>query len=71
MVLVRHIARRSAVLVLLGLAMRAVPDFDILTMRYYGVLQRIGLVYFFAATAYVHLGLRARARLTLGLLFGY
>ncbi len=69
--LVRHIARRSAVLVLLGLAMRAVPDFDILTMRYYGVLQRIGLVYFFAATAYVHLGLRARAGLTLGLLFGY
>lgn len=69
--LVRHIARRSAILVLLGLAMRAVPDFDILTMRYYGVLQRIGLVYFVAATAYVYLGLRARAGLTLGLLFGY
>ncbi|NNF14078.1 MAG: DUF5009 domain-containing protein [Gemmatimonadetes bacterium] len=69
--LVRHIARRSAVLVLLGLAMRAVPDFDVTTMRYYGVLQRIGLVYFFAATAYVYLGLRARVALSIVLLLGY
>ncbi|MDX1492498.1 MAG: DUF5009 domain-containing protein [Longimicrobiales bacterium] len=69
--LVRHIARRSAILVLLGLAMRAVPDFDVTTMRYYGVLQRIGIVYFFAATAYVYLGIRGRAGLTVLLLLGY
>jgi predicted acyltransferase len=58
--LVRHIARRSLILILLGVAMRAVPDFDFAEMRYAGVLQRIGLVYFFAAGAYVLLSPRAR-----------
>jgi len=69
--LVRHIARRSAILILLGLAMRAVPDFDVTTMRYYGVLQRIGLVYFAAATLYVFVGLRGRVGATVVLLLGY
>lgn len=69
--LVRHIARRSAILIALGLAMRAVPDFDVATMRYYGVLQRIGLVYFAAATLYVYVGVRGRLAWTLGLLLGY
>ena len=58
--LLRHIGRRSAILIGLGLAMRAVPDFDITEMRWAGVLQRIGLVYFAAAGAYVLLGRRAR-----------
>lgn len=69
--LVRHIARRSAILIALGLAMRAVPDFDVATIRYYGVLQRIGLVYFAAATLYVYVGVRGRLAWTLGLLLGY
>lgn len=69
--LLRHIARRSAMLVALGLAMRAVPDFDLATMRYYGVLQRIGLVYFAAASAYVFLGRRDRLATTATLLLGY
>ncbi len=69
--LVRHIARRSLVLIGLGLAMRAVPDFDLATMRYYGVLQRIGLVYFAAATAYVYVAARGRAVLTGTILLGY
>lgn len=69
--LLRHIARRSAILIALGLAMRAVPDFDFTTMRYYGVLQRIGLVYLVAASAYVFLGARGRVVLTLTLLLGY
>lgn len=69
--LMRHITRRAAILVGLGLAMRAVPDFDLTTMRYYGVLQRIGLVYLFAAGAYVFVGLRGRVAATLALLLGY
>ena len=69
--LVGHIGRRSAILILLGLAMRAVPDFDLATMRYYGVLQRIGLVYFVAATLYIVSGPRARAAWTAFLLLGY
>lgn len=69
--LVRHVARRSAILILLGLAMRAVPDFDLGTMRYYGVLQRIGIVYLLAATAYLYVGPTGRAAVTISLLVGY
>ncbi|MDA0328426.1 MAG: DUF5009 domain-containing protein [Gemmatimonadetes bacterium] len=58
--LLRHIVRRSLMLILLGLAMRAIPDFDFFEMRWAGVLQRIGLVYLAAAGAYVYLGRRAR-----------
>ncbi|MDH3271127.1 MAG: DUF5009 domain-containing protein [Gemmatimonadota bacterium] len=69
--LLGHVARRSAILVALGLAMRAVPDFDVTTMRYYGVLQRIGLVYFVAASLYLFFGRRGRAVATVSLLLGY
>ena len=69
--LLRHVARRSVVIVGIGLAMRAVPDFDFGSMRLYGVLQRIGLVYFFAAGAYVMLERRARWATAVVLLFGY
>lgn len=69
--LLRHIVRRSLILVGLGLAMRAIPDFDLLSMRYYGVLQRIGLVYLAAASAYVYLPDRSRRTLAAGLLLGY
>lgn len=58
--LLRHVARRSLILIGVGLAMRAVPDFDIAEMRWAGVLQRIGLVYFGAAGAYVLLTRRSR-----------
>ncbi len=66
-----QIARRSLVLVLLGLAMRAVPDFDFGEMRLYGVLQRIGLVYFVVAHLYLWTSARARLGITAGLLLGY
>ncbi len=66
-----HVVKRGAVLILLGLAMRAVPDFDLLTMRYYGVLQRIGLVYVAAGGLYLAFGVRARAAWTAALLAGY
>jgi predicted acyltransferase len=69
--LMRHVVRRSLVLVLLGVAMRAIPSFDWGSMRLYGVLQRIGLVYLAAASAYLYLGRRGRAGLAVGLLFGY
>jgi predicted acyltransferase len=69
--LMRHVVRRALILIGLGLAMRAVPDFDVFTMRYYGVLQRIGLVYLAAAPAYLFLDDRGRKVLTVGLLLGY
>ena len=69
--LMRHVVRRSLVLIALGIAMRAIPDFDFGTMRYYGVLQRIGLVYFAAAAGYLFLGRRGRVAATVSLLLGY
>jgi predicted acyltransferase len=42
-------ARRSAVLILIGLFLNALPYFSLGTMRYCGVMQRIGLTYFLAA----------------------
>lgn len=69
--LMRHVARRSLILIAIGIAMRAIPDFDFATMRYYGVLQRIGLVYFIAAGAYLTLGRTGRVGVTLGLLVSY
>jgi predicted acyltransferase len=69
--LLRHIARRSFILIGLGIAMRAIPSFDFGTMRLYGVLQRIGLVYFAAAGAYVLLDRRGRWIASAALLFGY
>ena len=58
--LLRHVARRSLILIGLGLMMRAVPAFDFEVMRWPGVLQRIGLVYFAAAALYLWLDARGR-----------
>ena len=69
--LMGHVLRRSLILIALGLAMRAVPDFDFAVMRYSWVLPRIGLVYFAAATLYLFVGLRGRMVWTAGLLLGY
>lgn len=49
-----HIFKRSAVLILLGFIMNGVLKFDWPEMRWAGVLQRIGLCYFFAALLVVH-----------------
>ena len=69
--LFRRVVRRSLVLIGLGLAMRAIPDFDFADMRLYGVLQRIGLVYCAAAALYLWGSARTRAAWTAGLLLGY
>ena len=69
--LFRHVVRRSLILIGLGLAMRAIPDFDLFDMRLYGVLQRIGLVYCAAAALYLWGSARARWIAVGILLFGY
>ena len=63
--------RRSLILIGLGLAMRAIPDFDLFDMRLYGVLQRIGLVYCAAAALYLWGSARVRWAAVGVLLFGY
>ena len=44
-----RLARRAAVLILLGLIINGLPALDIATWRIPGVLQRIGICFFFAA----------------------
>lgn len=66
-----HVVRRSLVIVALGLAMRAIPDFNFAEMRWPGVLQRIGVVYLAAAGLYLAAGPRARGAWTAALLLGY
>ena len=69
--LFRHVVRRALIIIGIGLAMRAVPDFDFGEMRWPGVLQRIGLVYLIAAGLYLWVASRGRAVWTGGLLLGY
>ena len=69
--LFRHVVRRALIIIAIGLAMRAVPDFDFAQMRLPGVLQRIGLVYLAAAGLYLFVGARGRWIWTGGLLLGY
>jgi len=69
--LLRRIARRSALLVALGLFMSAFPRFDPTSMRFPGVLQRIGLVYLAAGTLMVVLAPRALGIVAALLLLGY
>lgn len=66
-----HVVRRALVIVGLGVLMRAVPDFDLATMRWPGVLQRIGVVYLAAAGLYLAVGSRGRAAWAAALLLGY
>ena len=66
-----HILRRSLILFGLGIFMAAFPRFDLLNVRIMGVLQRIGVVYLFAATAYLFLDKKGRGVTVLLLLLGY
>lgn len=77
-----RIARRTAVLILLGLLLNrssALFNFllghadavDFSNWRFPGVLQRIGLVYFAASLIVLHLGIRTQAALSVVLLLGY
>ena len=56
-----HILKRSAVLILLGLIFNNLMSFEWSEMRWPGVLQRIGLCYFFAAIIVVHTKWRTQA----------
>jgi predicted acyltransferase len=69
--LFRKIVTRSLLLILIGLALNFIPSFDLNTLRFSGVLQRIGLVYFIAATLYLVLSPGALAVLGGALLIAY
>jgi predicted acyltransferase len=70
-VLMKHVARRSALILLIGYAIRILPYFDFSHMRYPGVLQRIALVYLCASVITLWTSGRARILWIAGLLAGY
>jgi predicted acyltransferase len=65
------ILSRTLVLFGLGLFLNAFPAFDLGALRIPGVLQRIALVYFFGALIVTHVGVKAQAGITAGLLLLY
>ena len=69
--LLRKVVRRSLILIGLGLLLAAYPRFDLANIRFPGVLQRIGLVYFFASLAVMRTGPRGQAATALVLLLVY
>ncbi len=66
-----HIIKRAVILILLGLILNGLLKFNLTDMRWPGVLQRIGLCYFFAALIVMHSGWRMQAMTTAVLLLGY
>ncbi len=59
LVLARHVVLRSLVIFFLGLALNGFPDYDLHTLRFPGVLQRIALCYFLGALLYLGIGASA------------
>ncbi|RXS94532.1 acyltransferase family protein [Silvibacterium dinghuense] len=64
-------ARRAATIVVIGLVLNALPFFHLDTLRYCGVMQRIGLCYLMAALIYLAGQARLTAIVTVVLLVGY
>jgi len=69
--LMKHAVRRSALILLIGYAIRILPYVDFSHMRYPGVLQRIALVYLFASGITLWTSARSRILWIAGLLVGY
>jgi predicted acyltransferase len=69
--LMKHVARRSALILLIGYAIRILPYVDFSRMRYPGVLQRIALVYLCASVIALWTSTRGRILWIAGLLAGY
>ena len=65
------IARRSAVIFLLGLFIAAFPFFDFSTLRIPGVLQRIAVCYLVASLIFLHTGWKQQTFIGIGLLLIY
>jgi predicted acyltransferase len=69
--LIKHVARRSALILLIGCAIRILPSVNFSHMRYPGVLQRIALVYLCASVITLWTARRGRILWIAGLLAGY
>ena len=66
-----RLARRAAVLVLLGLLINGLPDLNVATWRIPGVLQRIGICFFLAALIVLRVPRRWQWAIGAAILGGY
>lgn len=67
-----HVVRRSALIILIGWVLTLAPFFHLTTLRYYGVLARIGLCYLAAGLLFIRVQRpRTLAIITGLLLVGY
>src|ERR1035437_5679043 len=69
--LIAQVARRAAVLFVLGLAVYAYPNFNLGTQRILGVLQRIAICYLIASAIYLFTGVRGQMLWIVGLFAAY
>ena len=69
--LLRHALIRSAALLMLGVVLNAFPTFELSTVRYEGVLQRIAICYLAAAILALWTGCRGQLTAILICLVGY
>ena len=70
--LLRHVVQRSVIIFAIGFALAFWGrSFNLHTVRIYGVLQRIAVVYLVASAIVLYCGRRARAGIAAGLLLGY
>ena len=69
--LMKHAAWRAVLIYAIGLFLSGFPYFDLHTIRYAGVLQRIAVVYLVSSAIVLYLKPRGWAAITAGLLVGY
>ncbi|MBC7932116.1 MAG: DUF5009 domain-containing protein [Rubrivivax sp.] len=65
------IARRTLLIFALGLILAGFPYFNLSTIRFTGVLNRIAVCYFFAAVIFLKTNWRQQAAIGVGLLLAY
>jgi predicted acyltransferase len=66
-----QVLRRAAILYCLGLFLYGFPDFDLHTLRFLGVLQRIAICYAIASAIYLTTSIRGQIVWIVGLLVSY
>ncbi len=70
--LLQKILKRSILLFLMGVLLNAFPHhFDFATIRWFGVLQRIAVCYFFASVLFLTTRVSTQAIIMMGLMIGY
>lgn len=66
-----HVFLRASFLICIGLLLNGFPDYKLSELRIPGVLQRIGVVYFFAYAIYLSLNFRLQFFLFVSILLSY